>query len=95
MDAKGYLKLVLDDRIISINMCEDEEVDFFYLIRHFEESYGVLLFMIKENDIHFMGGWDYKQLSSAKRKAKGFYNEYEKIDEKSFKKWLTTKNIML
>ena len=91
MDAKGYLKLVLTDKILSINVCK--EYNLFYFIRHFNESFGVLFFMIKGEELHFMGGWDYKHLSSAKRKAKEFYNEYEKIDEKSFKKWLTEKNI--
>ena len=89
----NYLKLVLDDEVLSVHICE--EYGLFYLIRKFNETYGVVFFMYSDKDLYFVGGWDYKHLSSAKRKCKEFYNTYEKINKENLKKVLTSKNIML
>ena len=91
MDTK-YLKLVLTDKIISINICEEHGL--FYIIREFEESYGVLWFKYSNGSVEFISGWDYAHLSSARRKCKEFRGDYKQINKEALKKILASKNIM-
>ena len=87
MDTK-YLKLVLTDKIISINICEEHGL--FYIIREFEESYGVLWFKYSNGSVEFISGWDYAHLSSARRKCKEFRGDYKQINKEYLKKVLTS-----